>query len=153
MARFRILPLLLLALACGDDDPAGPGSPEEQLDPAVAEFVAALNLHREDKGCGRLAWDADVAAVAQAHSEDMEARGYFSHTTPEGDSPGDRLQDAGISFSGWAENIAFGYRTGSAVLEGWLNSPGHRANIENCALTVHGVGLEGTYWTHVFVRP
>jgi uncharacterized protein YkwD len=63
------------------------------------------------------------------------------------------MRDAGIGFSGAAENIAWGYPTAEAVLTGWLNSPGHKANIENCNLTGHGVGLVGTHWTHLFIRP
>ena len=144
-----------VALGCAEGGPTQPGpgpdaSPE--LDPTVVAFVDAMNEHRVSEGCGALSWDVGVASVAQAHSVDMVARGYFSHTNPEGQSPGDRLREAGLSFTGWAENIAFGYGTGEAVLTAWLNSSGHRANIENCSLTHHGVGLEGTHWTHVFVR-
>ncbi len=51
------------------------------------------------------------------------------------------------------ENIAAGYQTPSAVLEGWLGSPGHRANIENCGFTHHGVGLNESHWTHMFITP
>ena len=50
-----------------------------------------------------------------------------------------------------AENIAYGYADAASVLQAWLDSPGHRANIENCGLLQHGVGLEGSHWTHVFV--
>ncbi|MDH3206288.1 MAG: CAP domain-containing protein [Gemmatimonadota bacterium] len=63
------------------------------------------------------------------------------------------MRTAGVEFSGAAENIAYGYPTGTAVLTAWLNSPGHRGNIENCALTEHGVGFEGTHWTHLFITP
>jgi uncharacterized protein YkwD len=83
----------------------------------------------------------------------MVARDFFSHTNPDGDSPWDRLSAAGISFSRAAENIAWGYTSAEAVLSGWLGSPGHRANIENCALTHHGVGLADWHWTHLFVTP
>lgn len=152
IGRGFALALLALLPACGDDGPAAPDVPDE-IDPAVAEFVTAVNEHRVGVGCPALAWDAAVAAVAQGHSEDMVARSFFSHTNPEGDSPGDRLLDAGISLTGWAENIAYGYSSAESVLGAWLSSSGHRANIENCSLTVHGVGLEGTYWTHVFIRP
>lgn len=112
-----------------------------------------MNAHRASVGCSALVWDGDVAAVAQAHSQDMVSRSFFDHTNPDGDGPGTRLQQAGVPASGWAENIAFGYPTGAAVLNGWLNSSGHRSNIENCGLTHHGVGLVDTHWTHVFTRP
>lgn len=143
--------LIACALAaCGDDATLGPGT---ELDSEVGQFVQMMNAHRATVGCAALTWDDQVAAVAQAHSDDMVARVFFGHTNPDGESPGDRLQAAGVAFSSWAENVAFGYATGQAVLAGWLDSPGHRANIENCSMSRHGVGLAGTHWTHVFLRP
>lgn len=59
---------------------------------------------------------------------------------------------AGVAYSAAGENIAYGSSTGSAVLTAWLDSSGHRANIENANFTHHGVGKAGTYWTHVFIR-
>jgi uncharacterized protein YkwD len=150
----RWLPFLALtltsALACSGDGPTGPGA---DADPEVARFVSLVNAHRTEVGCPALEWNGAVAAVAQAHSEDMAARGFFSHTNPDGKSPFDRLSDAGVAYSSAAENIAYGYPTAEAVLAGWLGSSGHRANIENCALTEHGVGLRDARWTHLFIRP
>jgi uncharacterized protein YkwD len=124
-----------------------------QLDPEVESFVDQMNAHRTSVGCGPLTWNFEVAAVALGHSRDMIERGFFAHENPDGASPFDRMRAAGIDFSRAAENIAYGYPTGSAVLTAWLDSPGHRSNIENCALTEHGVGLEGTHWTHLFITP
>jgi uncharacterized protein YkwD len=138
------------ASGCGSDPALGP---DPSTDPGVASFVEQMNAHRRSVGCPDLVWNPAVAAVAQAHSEDMASREFFSHTNPDGASPFDRLAAADISYSAAAENIAFGYATAEAVLAAWLGSPGHRANIENCALTEHGVGLDGTYWTHLFIRP
>ena len=121
--------------------------------PDVFTFVELMNEHRVTVGCAPLAWNAGVAEVAEAHSQDMIDRSFFAHDNPDGDSPFQRLQDAGIDYSRAAENIAYGYPTAEAVLDGWLNSSGHRRNIENCSLTEHGVGLVGTHWTHVFVTP
>lgn len=147
--------LLMLAtatlVAC-DGSPFDVELPAE-LAPEVAAFVQLMNDHRDGLGCPALTWNVDVAYVAQAHSQDMVDRGFFAHTNPDGASPFDRLSDAGVGFSGAAENIAWGYPTGQSVLQGWLNSTGHRNNIENCNLTQHGVGLVGTHWTHVFIRP
>jgi uncharacterized protein YkwD len=140
----------LAAGACGSDRAVGP---DLSANPTVASFVELVNAHRQSIACPALVWNPAVAAVAQAHSEDMVARDFFSHTNPDGASPFDRLAAADIAFSSAAENIAFGYPTAEAVLAGWLGSSGHRANIENCSLTEHGVGLDGTYWTHVFIRP
>ncbi len=146
--------LLVLALSgflgCGSTDP-GPSAPGS-ADPAVREFVDLANAHRESVGCGPLLWHERTAEVAQAHSTDMVERDFFAHQNPDGESPFDRLREAGIAWSGGAgENIAWGYPTAAAVLAGWLGSPGHRANLENCGYSHHGVGLEGTHWTHLFV--
>ncbi len=145
----------VIALAsCSADGPTAPGSLDDpSVDPAVVEFVTLLNEHRTSVGCEPLAWNPDVAGVAQAHSADMLDRGFFDHRNPDGQSPRDRMDEAGIQWSRWGENIAAGYPSAAAVLNGWLNSPGHRQNIETCAFTEHGVGLEGTLWTHVFMSP
>lgn len=139
--------LLVGASGCGTDL-LGPSVPAE-----VQPFVDLMNDHRVSVGCVPLQWRGDVAEVALYHSRDMIERDFFAHSNPDGASPFDRLDDAGVDFSRGAENIAYGYPTGEAVLDGWLNSPGHRANIENCNLTHHGVGLEGTHWTHLFITP
>lgn len=131
---------------------SSPTSPFE-LEPEVIAFTDLMNAHRTAVGCDALEWNGSVAQVALAHSEDMIARDYFAHTNPDGASPFDRLDLAGITFSRAAENIAWGYPTGEAVLTAWLDSPGHRTNLENCSLTQHGVGLVGTHWTHLFVTP
>lgn len=148
--------LALTLAACGDtDQPTAPppdGGPPVSSSPAVVEFVELMNAHRMAMGLAALEWDPEVAAVAQAHSDDMVARGFFSHTNPDGESPFDRLHAAGIAYSAAGENIAYGYPTAASVLAAWLGSDGHRANIENASYTHHGVGLAGTHWTHLFIR-
>lgn len=154
--------IAILAGCDGTDGPIGPNLPPPDPEPEspppvsvapeVAEFVELVNAHRTSMGLDALTWDDQVAAVAQAHSEDMVARGFFSHTNPDGESPFDRLTAAGITYLSAGENIAYGYPTASSVLAAWLGSSGHRANIENSNYTHHGVGLEGTLWTHVFIR-
>ena len=139
---------LVLPFALAGCDAVAPLGPEPGGE--VEAFVALLNEHRTSVGCAPLAWNADVAVVAEVHSQDMVDRDFFAHTNPDGDTPADRLRDAGLDYRRMAENIAWGYPSGAAVLEGWLGSSGHRANIENCALEEHGVGLVGTHWTHVF---
>jgi uncharacterized protein YkwD len=123
-------------------------------DPGVEAAVLALvNQARAAAGCGAVTADPALAAVARAHSADMRDRGYFSHTSPEGLSPFDRAEQSGIDYSR-AENIAFGQADAAAVMEAWLESPGHRANILDCELTKLGVGVaEGTggpWWTQLF---
>lgn len=156
---------LLLSIAvfgCTEKSaPTAPAAPSEQLpspgpalsDSQVAAFVSLVNEHRVSIGLAPLRWDPRVAAVAQAHSQDMQDRSFFSHTNPDGLDPFERLTAAEIGYTYAGENIAYGYATASSVLAAWLNSPGHRANIENPNYTHHGVGLVNTYWTHVFIRP
>ncbi len=139
--------MALTAAACGSE-PFGP-----DVGPEVEELVSLVNAFREGEGCAALEWNQPVADVAQAHSADMVARSFFAHDNPDGQSPFDRLAAAGIGYSRAAENIASGYPTASAVLDGWLNSPGHRANLANCSLTQHGIGHYQTRWTHLFVTP
>ena len=125
------------------------GSPQTAID----EFVALANQARAEAGCPTpLIREGDIVAIAQAHSEDMRARRYFDHVTPEGRTPGDRVMAAGIPIRGVAENIAVGQPTGRAVFESWRDSSGHRRNLLNCDYTHHGVGLAGTHWTHLLVR-
>jgi uncharacterized protein YkwD len=116
-----------------------------------AEVVRLTNVERAKVGCAALRVDPRLAAAAQGHSADMADRDYFSHTTPEGVSPWDRAKAAGYADPS-AENIAMGYRTAVAVVAGWMGSPGHRANIQNCASRAVGIGYDtrGYYWTQLF---
>lgn len=119
----------------------------------TAEVARLVNEHRARRGCRALAWDDAAARAAQAHSDDMARRNYFSHTSPEGRTMVDRLRAQGASYRMIAENIAFGQPTAREVVRGWLGSPGHRQNIENCGYTHHGVGMSAGRWTHVFYTP
>ena len=143
-----------LAIVAGScESAANPLVTDVELRGTLEELVDLTNGHREGLGCPALMWHAPSADVAQAHSEDMVARSYFSHTNPDGLSPFDRLAEAGITYQLAGENIAAGYQTPPAVFDGWLGSPGHRANIENCGFTSHGIGLEDSHWTHMFITP
>jgi uncharacterized protein YkwD len=139
--------LVAIVTAC-DDTGLGP-----DFDPEVEMFISIMNDHRSSVGCSALDWNELVAEVALDHSKDMAQRDFFAHENPDGSDPFDRLSAAGLEWSRAAENIAFGYPTAEAVLAGWLDSPGHRANIENCSLTTHGIGLYETRWTHMFLTP
>ena len=133
--------------------PARPAGGSAQSGDEAREVARLVNEHRARVGCPPLAWDAAAARAAQSHSEDMSRRAYFSHTSPEGVVVGTRVTQAGARWQTVAENIAFGQPTAAAVVQGWLASAGHRHNIENCALTRHGVGKAGSRWTHVFYTP
>lgn len=120
------------------------------------EVLSIVNQERAARGLNALTWAEDLANVARAHSSDMISRNFFSHTNPDGQSPFDRLKSNGISYRAAAENIAYGQRSAKDVMNSWMNSSGHRANILNANLKEIGIGAvknqKGTiYWTQVFV--
>ncbi|WHM36361.1 CAP domain-containing protein [Streptomyces sp. BPTC-684] len=120
---------------------------------AAATIVSLVNQQRAQAGCSPVRADASLAALATAFSDDMAARGFFDHTDPDGKSPWDRAAKAGIGNLG-GENIARGQADAKAVMEAWMNSPGHRANILNCDYKTLGVGVHfgegGPWWTQDF---
>jgi uncharacterized protein YkwD len=115
------------------------------------QVVTLVNQERATAGCGPLAAESHLATAAQDFSEDMSARHYFSHVTPEGVTFDKRIIAAGYPKPG-AENIAMGSTTAAQTMTLWMNSPGHRANILNCKLNKIGVGVAtaGFYWTQDF---
>lgn len=119
----------------------------------AARVVALTNEARARAGCDPLTIDARITAAARDHSADMAARGYFAHDSLDGRGFADRLRAAGYPDPG-AENIAMGQRSADEVVAAWLDSPGHRRNIEDCSLRTIGVGYEpsGDYWTQDFGR-
>jgi uncharacterized protein YkwD len=115
--------------------------------------VRLTNAQRTQHGCSALRVDSRLRSAARAHSVDMRQKHYFAHNSPDGKTPWDRIKAAGYASPG-AENIAQGYATAKAVMDGWMNSPGHRANILNCSLKAVGIGVEtgqgGPWWTQDF---
>ncbi|MEU2900168.1 CAP domain-containing protein [Streptomyces sp. NPDC001273] len=125
------------------------------LDRTAGEVVDLTNRERARAGLPPLSRDARLTAAAQAHSADMVARDFYSHTAPDGSRPWDRAAAAGSARRTVGENIACGQRSAAEVVEGWMNSPGHRANILKADFTHIGVGFAGggragTYWTQLF---
>ncbi|MFI0419406.1 CAP domain-containing protein [Spongiactinospora sp. 9N601] len=121
------------------------------------EVVRLTNEARKRAGCAPLTHDAKLRAAAHGHSADMAQKNYFSHTSRDGKDPGARIRAAGFApIRAWGENIAMGQPTPASVVKTWLNSSGHRANIENCSFTHIGSGAvkgsRGLYWTQTFAR-
>lgn len=120
------------------------------------EVVRLVNEERARGGCSAVKHDPQLRAAAFGHSADMAAKNYFSHDSQDGRSFMDRIRAAGFTGgSGWAENIAMGQRTPAEVMQGWMNSSGHRANIMNCKYNLIGVGVAKNssgrlYWTQDF---
>jgi uncharacterized protein YkwD len=131
--------------------PLTPGALSRTAD----EVVGLTNVERSRAGLRPLSVDPALGAAAQAYSSDMAARAFYSHTSPEGSRPWDRAAAAGSRMRAIGENIACGQRSPAEVVEGWMNSPGHRANILKPDFTHLGTGFAGggpagTYWTQLF---
>lgn len=118
-----------------------------------SEVVRLVNVERARNGLSALTENWELSRVARYKSKDMHDRGYFSHTSPTYGSPFDMMKNFGISYRTAGENIAKGYRTPQEVVNGWMNSEGHRANILNASFRQIGVGYyaDGNYWTQMFI--
>jgi uncharacterized protein YkwD len=148
-----------------------------QLDPRLTcnlpnfqqEIIDRINQARAaGRTCGTtsyapapaLGWNGYLFNSSAGHSTDMAANNYFSHTSLDGRDPGQRITGAGYAWSAYGENIAAGQTTVQAVVDGWLNSPGHCANIMNPTYTEVGTACVAsmtsqypTYWTMDLARP
>ncbi|WP_431772305.1 CAP domain-containing protein [Streptomyces cucumeris] len=125
------------------------------LERLTSEVIALTNAERAAARLAPLAAEPRLTTAAQRHSDDMVARDFYSHTGSEGREPWDRARAAGAGHRGIGENIACGQRSAAEVVCGWMDSPGHRANILKPDFTHIGVGYAtgsraGTYWTQVF---
>lgn len=125
-------------------------------DPNFEQQVIALtNDHRATQGCGALVENGALKKAARGHSGDMAASDHMSHQGTNGSDPGQRITQAGYTAQKWAENVAFGQPSPQEVVNSWMQSPGHRANILDCGLAEIGVGhvVNGQgvpYWTQDF---
>lgn len=132
---------------------AAPSKTADTQSSAEAQVLSLVNQERDRAGCSPVTADKELAGLAQQFSDDMARRGFFDHTDPDGDTPWDRARDAGIDDLG-GENIARGQATAQAVMDSWMHSPGHRANILNCDYQTLGVGAHvgpgGPWWTQDF---
>ena len=128
-----------------------------QLDSTEAsyesEVIRLVNEVRRKNGLHPLSANWELSRVARYKSQDMRDRGYFSHTSPTYGSPFQMIIAFGLSYRTAGENIARGYASPQAVVDGWMNSSGHRANILNASYTQIGVGYvaKGNYWTQLFI--
>ena len=123
-------------------------------DAYVTEVVRLVNAERAKAGLSALTVDSAANAAAQVRAREIVSN--FSHTRPSGASCFTALREAGVNYRGAGENIAYGQPSAQAVVNAWMNSPGHRANILNAQFTSIGVGhhvQNGThYWTQFFVN-
>jgi uncharacterized protein YkwD len=136
-------------------NPAKPSAPAAVSEQAVAEaqVLKLVNDERATVGCSPVAANSALRDLAEDFSDAMATQGFFDHTDPSGATPWDRAAAAGISGLG-GENIARGQADAQAVMDAWMNSPDHRANILNCDFKTLGVGVHfgpgGPWWTQDF---
>ncbi|WP_085524539.1 CAP domain-containing protein [Tuberibacillus sp. Marseille-P3662] len=128
--------------------------------PSLSDFqkkvIKLTNQERTKRGLSKIKADPQVSKVAQKKAKDMSQNHYFSHTSPQYGSPFQMMKDAGIDYQAAAENIAKGQDAPKVVMEGWMNSAGHRKNILKKGITHIGVGYaqgqDGPYWSQMFIE-
>lgn len=121
------------------------------------QVIDLVNRQRSSNGLPLVKANWELCRVARYKSQDMINKNYFSHTSPTYGSPFAMMESFGIRFSAAGENIAYGQRTPQEVMNAWMNSPGHRANILGANYNQIGVGVakasNGTlYWTQEFIK-
>lgn len=137
-----------------ETDKPGTSEPDAEENLSFAKQVVNLvNEERAKAGLSALVLDETLASAAMVRATEIETS--FSHTRPDGRSFSTVLSDMGIQYRRSGENIAWGQQSPEAVMEGWMNSEGHRANILNPNFTKIGVGYRKnaagrTYWTQLF---
>ena len=138
----------------GDTTPDQPETDGSQ-DAFANQVVKLVNEERAKAGLSPLTVNSKAANAAQTRAREIEKS--FSHTRPDGSSFNTALTEAGVSFRGAGENIAYGQTTPQQVMEGWMNSSGHRANFLNANYTSiggghykNGAGVD--YWTQLFIQ-
>lgn len=140
----------------GDSD-ATESRGEKESSQAV-EILNLVNQERSKAGVQPLTLSEKLTSIANTKAKDMADKNYFSHTSPTYGSPFDMLKHFGVSYSYAGENIAAGQRSAQEVMNSWMNSSGHKANILNKNYTQLGVGYTqggqyGTEWVQLFIRP
>ena len=148
----------------GGGAPGTPGTPQTTPPGSTgstggieAEVISLVNQERANRGIAPLTYNSALANVARTKSEDMAENNYFSHNSPTYGSPFDMMQTFGITYTTAGENIAKGQTTAAEVMNAWMNSAGHAANILNSNFSEIGVGYvynNGVpIWTQMFIHP
>lgn len=133
-----------------DDQPIAEGDISQQ----AKEVLSLVNAERKKQGLSSLTLSSKLTAVANEKARDMAENNYFSHTSPTYGSPFQMLQQYGIRYRTAGENIAYNQQTAEQVMNDWMNSSGHRANILNDSFTEIGIGYYSKgnpYWVELFV--
>ncbi|MGW5578972.1 CAP domain-containing protein [Micromonospora chokoriensis] len=135
---------------------SGSGGSSGTVSSQAREVVDLVNAERAKAGCKALTINDKLMTAAQKHSQDQADHQNMSHTGSDGSNAGVRLDRVGYAWRTYGENVAWNQKTPTSVMDAWMNSSGHKANILNCAFTEIGVGIadsNGPYWTQVFAAP
>lgn len=144
-----LLALSSVLASCAADAGSVPSCGGDDLG-EVCQVFRIVNEERASMGLAPYAWNAELALAAQLHAEDMVAQGYFDHTSLDGRTFADRAREAGYDAAPRGENIAAGQRSPEQVMNSWMGSSGHRANILSDRSNEIGVGLFERHWVQVF---
>jgi uncharacterized protein YkwD len=123
------------------------------VDTSVQIALTRINELRRQAGAAPLVLNTQLTAAAQGHADDMAAKGYFSHASRDGRTPGQRIAATGYRYTAYGENIAWGYADWNAALTAWMGSSGHRANILSTRYREVGLGLKNRYYVADFATP
>ena len=136
----------------GNDNTSKPGNNVSSESQYISEVVRLVNAERAKEGLAALQMDSSLNSAAQVRAKEIVTS--FSHTRPNGSSCFTALSEAGIKYNGSGENIAYGQKTPAEVVNAWMNSAGHRANIMSSKFTKIGVGCHNSngtyYWSQFF---
>jgi uncharacterized YkwD family protein/spore coat assembly protein SafA len=151
-----IFPGQTINLPSAPSTPSVPSTPND-ISTLETEVIRLVNVERARAGQSALTPNNEVSRVARIKSQDFVNNNYFSHNSPTYGTPFDMLRSFGITFTAAAENIASGQRTAAEVMNTWMNSSGHRANILSSTYNQIGVGVArdnngNLFWTQMFIR-
>ncbi|WP_419884678.1 CAP domain-containing protein [Paenibacillus sp. B-A-8] len=118
---------------------------------SVQQVLNLVNKERTNAGLKALSLNSELSKMAMAKAKDMYDNNYFDHQSPTYGSPFDMMKAFGISYSSAGENIAKGQKSAEEVMNQWMNSPGHRANILNSSFTEIGIASYNTEWVQEFI--
>ncbi|GAA3413248.1 hypothetical protein GCM10020370_68730 [Paenibacillus hodogayensis] len=124
-----------------------PSADSSQFAQQVLELV---NQERTKAGLQPLSMDSKLTKVAMAKAQDMYNNNYFDHQSPTYGSPFDMMNKFGVTYNSAGENIAKGQTSPTEVMNQWMNSPGHRANILNTSFTQIGIAYYNSEWVQEF---
>lgn len=143
-----------------EDDNAGAGTDTAEKADATKQAKQVLELVNKERakvGAKPLTLSSSLTNIATIKAKDMSDKGYFDHNSPTYGSPFDMLKRFGVQYSSAGENIAAGQKDANEVMNSWMNSSGHRANILKAEYEQIGIGYVeggrwGTYWVQLFIK-